>query len=188
VEPEERYWWPWFLRCLVRKFIFKMKFILVLAIAGYLAFLWMPSEYKHRYFGMIFQTKTEQTAGMNWRSNPPNLVCRLGRRLETRIATTSGRIRRELRRMRARFVSHQVCEARFSCIICSSGYGGYRFVGTAIFLTIIGLAAYQPGKGGAKAPPVDSPGYCPEYCSLIRYLCWLVLYGFLPTPCTDING
>ena len=168
---------------LMRKYIFKMKFILALAIAGYIAFLWMPPEYKHRYFGMIFQDKNREQTGWDELADQS---------AQSRLQGLVDGWRLALRRPVVGYGPGASADARHSYYPIGFAEGPLQlhnllgqvmadigFVGTAIFLAILGLAAFQPGKGGAEAPPVDSSGYYPVYCSLIRYLLLgLFLYGF----------
>ena len=168
---------------LLRKHIFKLKIILPLAIAGYMAFLWMPPEYKHRYFGMIFQDKTREQTGYDELAEQS---------AQSRLQGLIDGWRLALRRPLVGYGPGASAIARHDYYPIKFAEGPLQlhnllgqvmadigFIGTAIFLTIIACAAFQPGKGGVAAPPVDSSGYYPEYCSLVRYLLLgLFLYGF----------
>jgi O-antigen ligase len=168
---------------LLWKNFFKVKIILALAIAGYMAFLWMPPEYKHRYFGMIFQDKNREQTGADQLAEQS---------AQSRLQGLVDGWRLALRRPLVGFGPGASANARHDYYPIPFAEGPLQlhnllgqvmadigFVGTALFLAIIGLAAFQPGKGGAEAPPVDSSGYYPEYCSLVRYLLLgLFLYGF----------
>lgn len=169
---------------LLRKYILKLKIVLALALVGYLAFLWMPAEYKHRYFGMIFQDKNREQTGWDELAEQS---------AQSRWQGLVDGWRLAWKRPLVGFGPGASANARFDYYPIKIAEGALQlhnllgqvmadtgFVGTAIFLTIIGLAAAQLGrKGGAGPPPVDSSGYFQEYCSLVRYLLLgLFVYGF----------
>jgi O-antigen ligase len=168
---------------LLRKYVFKMKIILALAIAGYMAFLWMPPEYKHRYFGMIFQDKNreqtgwdelaEQSAQSRWQGLVDGWRLASRRPLVGFGPGASANARQD-------YYPLKFAEGALGLHnLLGQVMADIGFVGTAMFLTIIGMASFQLRKGGAEAPPVDSSGYYPEYCSLVRYLLLaLFVYGF----------